>query len=66
MNKAQSYAIIVALIGAALLVFCASSFSAPINTSNVITAGIDNLRPCGFLLGLAAVVGGAFFWLCAK
>jgi hypothetical protein len=65
-NKTQSYATIVALVGAALVAFCAYAFSAPVDMSNAITASLVDLRTCGFLLGLGAVVGGAIFGLCAK
>ncbi|MFZ1989068.1 MAG: hypothetical protein WAW96_04785 [Alphaproteobacteria bacterium] len=66
MNRVQSYAFIVALAGAALVAFCAYAFSAPVDMSNVIVASLVDLRTFGFLLGLAALVGGALCWLCAK
>ena len=66
MNKAQSYAIIVVLIGVALMAFCAYAFGAPVDMSNVITASLVDLRTCGLILGLGGIVGGALFWLCAK
>ena len=58
MNKAQSYAIIVAVIGAALVAFCAYAFTAPVDMSNAMTTNLINLRTCGFLLGLGVAVGG--------
>ena len=66
MNKAQSYSIIVALSGAALMAFCVYAFSAPIDMSNAVAASLIDLRTCGFLLGLGAAVGGAIYGLCAK